>query len=143
MARVAGASLVAAAATLVVVTLVTAWARAPVWVLPAVAAAFLVVVAGLVVHLGRTPVVTLTDLGYTVRLARGVGTSAGRWVEVHEATATTVAGHRCLEIRLTDGSTTTIPVEVLAVEPDTFAQDVLLHLRRARGRSATPLRESD
>ncbi|GAA2132571.1 hypothetical protein GCM10009843_37290 [Nocardioides bigeumensis] len=81
----------------------------------------------------RARVVHLDELGYRVRFVRGVGVSSARWADVVDATRQHVAGSRCLVLRLRDGRTTTIPVEVVAASPDALTEDVVTRLEAAGG----------
>jgi hypothetical protein len=81
----------------------------------------------------RTVVVRLDDRGYQVRLVRGAGVQRAGWTEVDDVAATTVAGDRCVVLRLRDGRTTTIPVDVLAGSSDDFVRDLQRHLNRGHG----------
>jgi hypothetical protein len=78
-------------------------------------------------------VVRLTPEGYRVQWVRGVGTASGRWQDVEDAVATTVANAPVVVLRLRDGRTTTIPVEVLATDREAFVRDIQQHLQRGRG----------
>lgn len=86
----------------------------------------------------RATVVRLDDTGYTVRLVRGAGVKAGRWKDVEDVVATTVAGAPCVVLRLRDGRTTTIPVGILAVPADDFVRDLQQHLNRGHGYRPVP-----
>jgi hypothetical protein len=81
----------------------------------------------------RTVVVRLDDSGYQVRLVRGAGVQRAGWTEVEDVAATTVAGDRCVVLRLRDGRTTTIPVDVLAGSSEDFVRDLQQHLNRGHG----------
>ena len=78
----------------------------------------------------RTYVVRLDAEGYHVRFVRGVGVDRARWADVEDAVTTTVAGAPCVVLRLRDGRSTTIPVDVLAGDRDEFVQQVLAYLDR-------------
>ena len=78
-------------------------------------------------------VVRMTAEGYRVQWVRGVGTAAGRWKDVEDAVTTTRHGVPCVVLRLRDGRTTTIPVEMLAVDREAFVRDVQEHLQRGHG----------
>ncbi len=97
-----------------------------------VLAVLLFVATGLLLTRGAT-VVRFDDAGYRVRWVRGAGVRQARWTEVEDVAATTVAGHRCVSIRLRDGGATTVPVEVLAGSPDRFVRDLQQHLNRGHG----------
>lgn len=78
-------------------------------------------------------VVRLTPEGYRVQWVRGVGTASGRWKDVEDAVTTTVADAPVVVLRLRDGRSTTIPVQMLAVDREAFVRDVQEHLQRGHG----------
>ena len=78
-------------------------------------------------------VARLTAEGYRVQWVRGVGTASGRWQDVEDAITTTVAGAPVVVLRLKDGRTTTIPVEMLAIDREDFVREVQQHLQRGHG----------
>ena len=78
-------------------------------------------------------VVRFTDEGYRVQWVRGVGAASARWKDVEDAVTTTVAEAPVVVLRLRDGRTTTIPVEMLAVDREAFVRDVQGHLQRGHG----------
>ena len=80
-------------------------------------------------------VARLTAEGYRVQWVRGVGTASGRWKDVEDAVATTIADAPVVVLRLKDGRTTTIPVEMLAIDRDDFVREVQQHLQRGHGRA--------
>ena len=90
-------------------------------------------VAAAVLHQRRSWVVRLTDEGYRVQWVRGVGVASARWKDVEDAVTATVADAPVVVLRLRDGRTTTIPVQVLAVDRETFVRDVQQHLQRGHG----------
>jgi hypothetical protein len=133
-ARLMGVALVGVGVTVCVATLLIAVFRLPLEALTAVVvlALAMVLVGGLV--LGRRGfVVRLTPEGYRVRFVRGAGVKQGRWVDVVDAVTAQVGGSPCLVLRLRDGRSTTIPVEVLAGDREVFARDVQQHLRSGQG----------
>lgn len=83
----------------------------------------------------RTYVVRLGADGYQVRLVRGAGVREARWVEVEDAVIASPRGVDCLVLRLRDGRTTTIPVQVLAADREEFARQVRAHLDGSTGGS--------
>jgi hypothetical protein len=97
-----------------------------------VAAVLGLLAAGLVLT-RRATVVRLDETGYTVRLVRGAGVRAGRWKDVEDVVARTIEGARCVVLRRRDGSTTTIPVGILAAPADEFVRDLQQHLNRGHG----------
>jgi hypothetical protein len=78
-------------------------------------------------------VARFTDEGYRVQLVRGVGTASGRWKDVEDAVTTTIADSPVVVLRLRDGRTTTIPVEVIATDREELVRDLQRHLRRGQG----------
>jgi hypothetical protein len=103
-----------------------------VWLLP-VAVVAVALVLGVGTRLRTTPVVHLDDEGYRVRLVRGAGVRSARWKDVAEAVAASPRGIPCLVLRLTDGRSTTIPVQAVAADREELARDVREHLRRGEG----------
>lgn len=83
----------------------------------------------------RVTVAHLDATGYRIAMVRGAGVKQGRWSEVEEAVTASLRGFPCVVIRLRDGRTTTIPVQVVEGDPDAFARDVQARLRRG-GRPA-------
>jgi hypothetical protein len=99
----------------------------------------LVVLAGLAA-LRRRDVVRLDETGYRVRYVRGAGVRQAPWKDVEDVTAPTVEGQRCVVLRLRDGRTTTMPVDVLAGSADAFVRDLQQHLTRGHGYRRLPPR---
>lgn len=94
--------------------------------------ALLLLAAALVLTRGVT-LVRLDDAGYRVRFVRGAGVQEARWTDVEDVVATTVAGERCVVLRLRDGRTTTLPVRLLRASPEAFVKDLQGHLNRGHG----------
>ena len=78
-------------------------------------------------------VARFTDEGYRVQWVRGVGAASARWKDVEDAVTTTVADSPVVVLRLRDGRTTTIPVEMLAGGREAFVRDIQQHLQRGHG----------
>ena len=76
--------------------------------------------------------VRLGDEGYRVHWVRGVGVAAARWKDVEDAVTTTRRARPCVVLRLRDGGTTTIPVDVLAGDREAFVRDLQGHLTAAK-----------
>jgi hypothetical protein len=132
--RLLGLALVGLALVLFVGTAVVALAGLPLDLLVAVV---LVGVVGCVT-LGwwlraRAWVVRCTDDGYRVRLVRGAGVSEARWSAVEDAVTTYRHDVACVQLRLRDGRTTTIPVGVLAVDREEFVRELQSRLQRGHG----------
>lgn len=131
-ARFIGSYLVALAILLVLVTVVVASLNlSPDLLVLVLGAGVLGLIAMAWWLRARLVVVRLTDAGYRVRMVRAVGVPEARWSEVEDAVAATPRGIECVVLRLRDGRSTTIPVQLLAVDKDDFARDVREHLRRA------------
>lgn len=69
-------------------------------------------------------VVRATKDGYVVKWVRGAGTKQARWVDVESLATDTIAGSPCVVIKLRDGRSTIIPVEVIAVDREQFVRDL-------------------
>ena len=78
-------------------------------------------------------VVRMTPEGYRVQWVRGVGAASARWKDVEDAVTTTLADAPVVVLRLRDGRTTTIPVEMLAIDREAFVREVQQHLQRGHG----------
>ncbi len=78
-------------------------------------------------------VVKFTDEGYRVQWVRGVGAASARWKDVEDAVTTTLVEAPVVVLRLRDGRTTTIPVEMLAMDREAFVRDLQGHLQRGQG----------
>lgn len=98
--------------------------------LPRVLLTTVVVVLGLVVVVGlgllarRGYVVRLTAEGYRIRFVRGAGVSRARWADVADAVTAQVAGSRCVVLRLKDGRSSTVPVDLLEAPAEEFVAAV-------------------
>lgn len=104
------------------------------WVLASAVPLVLVGVVVGAVLLGRPSYVVRADeQGYQVRFVRGVGVAAARWADVDDVVATHVGGARCVVLRLRDGRTTTIPVDMLATPGDDFVRALQRHLDEGHG----------
>ena len=132
--RVMGVFLVLLGVLVCATTVVVSLFRLPLDVM-----SVLVVLTVLAVFVGghlltrRTYVVRADADGYRVRLVRGAGVKAARWQDVEDVVATHVAGARCVQMRLRDGGTTTIPVDVLAIDGDDFVRELQNRLDRGHG----------
>jgi len=134
LVRMMGVALVLSGVLVLVVLLVGGLLGWPVAVLSVVVVAVVLAVAGLALTLRRlAPVVRLDDLGYEVHWVRGAGVKRGRWSDVEDAVATTMADARCIVLRRRDGRTTTIPVDIIGASADDFVRDVQQHLNRGHG----------
>ncbi|WP_210439492.1 hypothetical protein [Nocardioides xinjiangensis] len=133
-ARLLGVVLCAVAVLILVSTVVIAVADLhTVFLLVPVVLTFLLLLAAWWTWRQKGWVVRLTEEGYRVQWVRGVGVASARWRDVEDAVTTTVAGSPVVVLRLRDGRTTTIPVEVLAIDREAFVRDVQDHLQRGHG----------
>lgn len=130
-ARLMGALLVLVGLLLVAVTFVVAVARLDPTLMLVLVAAVPVVVFGAAALLSRRLyVVRLDDVGYSVRMVRGVGAAKARWADVLDLTAVTLDETRCVVMRLRDGRTTTIPVDVIQGDSEEFVRELGRRLSR-------------
>ena len=133
-ARLLGTGLVAIGTVVLIAMLLT-------WVadLPTVFVTGLVVLALVgVVALGllagvRHWVLRLDEHGYRVRGLRTAEARSARWTDVLDLQATTVAGQRCVVLRLRDGRTTTLPVDAIEGGSTTLVRTLTEHLDRGHG----------
>ncbi len=109
----------------------------PAWTLLA-GPLLLVALLALVVALRRRPVALLGEDGYQIRWVRGAGVKQSGWKDVEDVTAVTIAGERCVLLRLRDGRASTIPVGVLAGSEQTFVRDLQQRLQRGHGYRTAP-----
>ncbi len=129
-----GVLLVILAVFLVVATVLVALLRLPLVVLLVVVVLGVVaVLVAAVVVAQRVAVVHLGPDGYRVRLIRGAGVGAARWRDVAEAGTATPNGVPVVVLRLSDGRTTTIPVQALAADREEFVRDLQRHLQDGQG----------
>jgi len=133
-ARLLGVGLLLIGLLVCLVTLVVGLLGLPVAVLTVAVVLAVVGVFGAGLALTRRAyVVRLGDEGYGVRFVRGAGVKQARWKDVDDAVTADVAGSPCVVLRLRDGRSTTIPVEVLAVDREAFVRDIQTHLRDGQG----------
>lgn len=134
VARLMGSALVLVGVLVVLLAGAVALLGAPALALTVgVVVAMLAVLSTGLLLTRRAVVVRLGEAGYQVRYVRGAGVKQALWKDVEDAVATTMSGQRCLQMRLRDGRTTTLPVDVLAGDPDDFARDLQEHLDKGHG----------
>ena len=134
VARIVGSYLVALALLVFVGTVVVAAAGWPGDLLTVLLVAGLVGMFGLAWWLrSRAYVVRFDAEGYRVGLVHGAGVRRASWAEVTEAAATSAGRSPCLELRLRDDRTTTIPVSALAADREDFVRDVQARLQHGHG----------
>jgi hypothetical protein len=86
----------------------------------------------------RVSLVRFDEVGYRVRLVRGVGTKQARWRDIEDVVTARARGTDVVVVRLRNGSTSTVPVAALAVDPTLFVQELRSHLDRAHGYRRLP-----
>ena len=144
-ARLMGIALVLVGVLVCAATVLVSLLSLPLDVMSGVVIAVLLAVVALGYVLNRRSWVLRVDpQGYQVRLVRGAGVRAARWSDVEDLATTEVAGSRCLVLRLGDGRATTVPVDVLAGDPDDLVRSLRTRLDRAHGRTGrrSPRRRS-
>lgn len=98
-----------------------------------VAVGLVLFLLALVLLRGRGWLVRFTPEGYQVQWVRGVGVAAARWKDVEDAVTTTTVGAPTVVLRLRDGGTTTIPVQMLAIDREQFVRELQQHLQDGQG----------
>jgi hypothetical protein len=132
--RLLGTGLVAIGVVVALAGLLT-WSAG----LPTALLAGLVVLAGvgvlaLVGLLGvRHWVVRLDDEGYRVRALRSAQARSARWTDVLDLQTARISGQRCAVLRLRDGRTTALPVEVIEGDSSRLTELLTAHLDRGHG----------
>ena len=133
-ARVLGPVLVGVAALILVSTVLIAVVDLhSAWLLVPVALTLLVLVGTWWTWRQKGWIARFTAEGYRVQWVRGVGAASARWKDVEDAVTTTVADSPVVVLRLRDGRTTTIPVEMLAADREAFVRDVQARLQHGHG----------
>ena len=133
-ARVMGVFLVLLGVLVCATTIVVALFQLPLEVMSVLVVLVVVAVFGVGHLLTRRRYVVRADAdGYRIRLVRGAGVKAARWQDVEDVVATHVAGARCVQLRLRNGETTTIPVDVLAIDGDDFVRELQNRLDHGHG----------
>jgi hypothetical protein len=132
--RLWGAALAATGAVIVALVLAVVVADLPraVVTIPLLAGAIGLSVLG-VALVGRWYVVRLDDIGYRVRFVRGVGRTRARWTDVEDLTTTFVGGARCVVLRLRDGTSSTVPVNLIAGDREEFVDELQRRLDSGHG----------
>jgi hypothetical protein len=124
-------------ALLVLLGIAVAALSAPAWLLLVGVVLLLAATFG-VAAIRRVDVVRLDEAGYQVRLVRGAGVRRAVWRDVEDVVATTWDGTRCVVLRLRDGRSTTVPVDVLAGSTDDFVLDLQRRLNHGHGYRRLP-----
>lgn len=79
-------------------------------------------------------VVRIDSTGYQVRFVRGAGAKQARWLDVEDLAASVVGGEKCVVLRLRDGRTTTIPVNLIEGDREEFVDELKRRLDVGHGR---------
>jgi hypothetical protein len=132
--RLLGTALVALGTLVVLLVLLAVLLSLPRAVLFVVLGLALGAAVALAVAATRRPVVVAFDeVGYRIRLVRGAGVRQAEWRHVEDVTTSTVAGERCVVVRLRDGRTSTVPVGALAGRTEDFVEDLRARLDSGHG----------
>ena len=133
-ARLLGSGLVAIGTVVLIGMLVTWLADLPTAFVSGLVVLALVGVVTLGLLVGRRHwVLRLDEHGYRVRALRTAEVKSARWTDVLDLQATTVAGQRCVVLRLRDGRTTTLPVDAIEGGSTVLVQTLTEHLDRGHG----------
>jgi hypothetical protein len=81
----------------------------------------------------RWYVVRLDPVGYQIRFVRGVGQSQARWTDVEDLTTAVVGGTECVVLRLRDGRTSTVPVNLIEGDREEFVDELQRRLDAGHG----------
>lgn len=134
-ARLMGLALAGLGLLLVVATVVVIASGWPLDVISALVVVVVLAVFGLgYVLVRRWYVVRLDGDGYEIRFVRGAGVSKARWADVLDLGTATVAGARCVVLRLRDGGTTTVPVDLVEGDSEEFVRELGRRLDAAHGK---------
>ncbi|MDN5894639.1 MAG: hypothetical protein L0H93_11505 [Nocardioides sp.] len=124
-ARLLGLTLIVLGLLVFVATMIVVLFSAPVMILNVTVVVAVIGIFALGwVFKQKSWVVRTTPEGYVVKWVRGAGTKQARWLDVESLATDTVAGSPCVVIRLRDGRTTTIPVEVIAADRERFVSEL-------------------
>ena len=124
-ARLMGTFLAVIGLTLLVMTVVVAALELPPDLLTGLVVLTVIGIFGLGFLLVRKwYVVRLDAVGYQVRFVRGTGERAARWNEVEDLTTTYAAGSEVVVLRLRDGRTTTVPVNLIEGDREEFVDEL-------------------
>jgi hypothetical protein len=133
-ARLLGAILTVMGGAVLVVTLVSVAVRPPAGAVVGLVAVLVLAMGTAAVLLGRRwYVLRLDDTGYRVRLVRGVGRARARWTDVEDLTTAVVGGTECVLLRLRDGGTSTVPVNVIEGDREELVEELRRRLDAGHG----------
>lgn len=133
-ARLLGTSVTAIGVVVLVAAVVIAATGLPTRVLTGLVVLAVVGIATLGLLLGRRRyVVRLDDLGYRIRFVRGAGRGRARWTDVLDLTTAVVSGTECVVLRLRDGGSSTVPVDVIEGDREEFVDELQRRLDAGHG----------
>jgi hypothetical protein len=133
-ARLMGAFLAVIGLVLLAGTVLVAVAHLPADLLTGLVGFVVVGIFTLGFVLGRRwYVVRLDDIGYQIRFVRGVGQSRARWTDVEGLTTAVVSGTECVVLRLRDGRTSTVPVNLIEGDREEFVEELQRRLDAGHG----------
>jgi hypothetical protein len=133
-ARLMGALLALLGVSALLVTIARVLAHLPGPVVAVLGVLAAVVLVGAAVLLGRGwYVVRLDETGYRVRFVRGVGRAQARWTDVVDLTTAIVSGTPCVVLRLRDGSSSTVPVDLIEGDREQFVEELRARLDAGHG----------
>ena len=133
-ARLLGVTLAVIGGVVLVAALVITLTGVPLAVLTGlvVLAALGVVAAGLALG-PRRYVLRLDETGYRIRVVRGVGRDQARWTDVLDLTTAVVSGTPCVVLRLRDGGSSTLPVNMLEGDREELVGELQRRLDAGHG----------
>ena len=133
-ARLMGIYVVVIGLVVLVVTVVAVVADVPTSVITGLVVLAVLGIVVLAVLLGRRwYVVRLDDTGYRIRFVRGVGRAQARWTDVEDLTTAIVSGSKCVVLRLRDGQTSTLPVNLIEGDREEFVDELRRRLDAGHG----------
>ena len=127
-----GASLALLGLLVLVMAVLVATTGLPTEVLSATVLVVLVLVLGVGFLLSRLAVlVRLDEMGYQVRYLRRAGVRQARWVDLEDVVTGFASEQPVVVLRLRDGRTTTIPVNLIQGSSEDFVKDIATHAKLA------------
>jgi hypothetical protein len=133
-ARLLGISLAPLGLAVLVGAVVVAATDVPGSVLTGLVVLAVLAVAVLVLLLApRRYVVRLDATGYRLRFLRGAGRTQARWTDVADLTTAVVSGAQCVVLRLRDGGSSTVPVNLIEGDREAFVDELQRRLDAGHG----------
>jgi hypothetical protein len=133
-ARLLGVTLTVIGGAVLVAALVITLTGVPLSVLTGLVVLAALGVAALGVVLGpRRYVLRLDATGYRIRFVRGVGRDQARWTDVLDLTTAVVSGTECVVLRLRDGGSSTLPVNMLEGDREELVGELQRRLDAGHG----------